>query len=171
MAKKQAAQEAAPEARPPRAARILSALARYRPLLMVGLVVGFFAGAVALWRAYGDQITARNAAQYRVTLEGLQTSEQPAWIKSSVRDEVFADAGWDKQPLSILEPDVTVRVARAFEQHTWVARVVRVTKGRPARMDVEVQYRRPIAMVEVEFQGQNGLLPVDGEGILLPPED
>jgi hypothetical protein len=52
-----------------------------------------------------------------------------------------------------------------------VERVVRVTKFFPARVQVELDYRRPVAMVEVEFQGQAGLLPVDRFGVLLPPKD
>jgi len=37
----------------------------------------------------------------------------------------------------------------------------------PARVDVALRYRRPVAMVEVK----GGLFPVDADGVLLPPAD
>jgi hypothetical protein len=48
-----------------------------------------------------------------------------------------------------------------------VATVEKVETSYPARIHVTVVYRRPVAMVEVH----DGLLPVDGRGVLLPPED
>jgi hypothetical protein len=38
-------------------------------------------------------------------------------------------------------------------------------------MTVELVYRRPVGMVEVEFEGEAGLLPVDRYGVLLPSRD
>ena len=40
-------------------------------------------------------------------------------------------------PLSILDDDLTGRIAAAFALHPWVAKVVRVTKHHPAGVDVE----------------------------------
>jgi hypothetical protein len=52
-----------------------------------------------------------------------------------------------------------------------VAKVVRVHKRFPAAAEVELQYRRPVAVVRVEPQGESRLLFVDESGILLPTED
>jgi len=152
-------------------ARLLQSLARWRPLIIPAMIVGFVAGAIALWWRYGDEVVSSHPQRYRVELENVLVTDPPAWVKADVRSEVFHDAGWHEQPLSILENDLTVRVAQAFEQHTWVAKVSRVRKQSPATVKVELQYRRPVAMVEVDYQGRGGLLPVDAEGVLLPPED
>ncbi len=152
-------------------ARMLQALARWRPLIIPALIVGFVAGAAALWARFGQGIVSSNPSQYEVSLQRIHVTEAPSWIKADVRGEVFHDAGWHEQQPSILEEDLTLRVAQAFEQHTWVANVTRVTKQSPATVSVELEYRRPVAMVEVDYQGQGGLLPVDAAGVLLPPED
>jgi hypothetical protein len=49
--------------------------------------------------------------------------------------------------------------------------VTRVSKHYPARVVVEMIYRKPVAMVEVSIDGGLGLFPVDIEGVLLPPTD
>ena len=152
-------------------ARILQSLAPWRPLIIPAMIVAFIAGAVALWWKYGDALVQSRPQQYHVALERIHLNAPPDWIKTDVRSDVFHDADWLEHPLSILEDDLTVRVAQAFEQHTWVAKVTKVTKSSPATLNLELQYRRPVAMVEVDYQGQGGLLPVDGNGILLPPED
>ncbi len=160
--------EEQPEARTP--SRLEQMLARLRPLLLALILIAFIAGGISLWRKYGGGIVAGDE-QYLVRVENLEVSPQPAWITSDVREEVYFDAGWEKQPPSILETDLAVRVAQAFEQNTWVAKVGQVTKHHPSRVVVQLEYRRPVAMVEVDYQGEAGLLPVDGEGILLPPDN
>jgi hypothetical protein len=151
--------------------QLAATLAQYRVPLMIGTIVVFIGGAIGLWRRYGAEIESQRAEKFLVALDGFEVPTQPAWIPADIRAEVFQDAGWQQQPPSILETDLTVRVAQAFEQHTWVAKVTRVTKHHPARVVVDLQYRRPVAMVEVDYQGQSGLLPVDNLGVLLPPED
>jgi hypothetical protein len=168
MAKKQPKVEEAGEPAPAAAGR---RVVPWRPLTMAAIMVAFIAGAVMLWRNFGDAITQRGGSQYLLEVKGIELSPAPPWLKADVRAEVYADSGWDKEPPSILQPDLTIRVAQAFEQHTWVAKVTRVTKHHPARVAIELTYRRPAAMVEVDYQGQSGLLPVDTEGVLLPPDD
>ena len=46
-------------------------------------------------------------------------------------------------------------------------KVVHVSKRYPARVLVELDYRRPVAMVEVT----GGWLPIDGDAVLLPTSD
>ena len=146
-------------------------LAQYRLPLMIGTIVLFIGGVIGLWRKFGGEIESQRADKYLVTLAGLEVTPQPAWIPTDIRGEVYQDAGWEQKRPSILETDLTVRIAQAFEQHTWVAKMSRVTKHHPARVVVDLQYRRPVAMVEVDYQGQSGLLPIDSLGVLLPPED
>lgn len=152
-------------------ARLLQTLARWRMAIIPVLLVGFVVGAVVLWKQFGAGIVASNPDRYHLSLERIHVTPPPAWVKADVRGEVFRNAGWREQSPSILEDDLSVRVAQAFEQHTWVAKVTRVTKQSQATINVELEYRRPVAMVEVDYQGQGGLLPVDAEGVLLPPED
>ena len=91
----------------------------------------------------------------------------PPWIHTDLKAEVLRDASLDG-PLSLLDKELTVRVAHAFALHPWVAKVQRVSKRSPAGVQVDLDYRRPVAMVEVPGPA---LLPVDGEGVLLPTAD
>ena len=86
-----------------------------------------------------------------------------------MKADVIADGGLKE--LNLLDPQVTVRVAQAFATHSWVKTVRRVRKHHPARIQVDLEYRRPAAMVEVDLAGEKGLLPVDETGVLLPPSD
>ncbi|HEX6987406.1 MAG TPA: hypothetical protein VF170_18655, partial [Planctomycetaceae bacterium] len=67
----------------------------------------------------------------------------------------------------VLDPALLPRLAEAFAKEPWVKRVVRLRKGLPAHVEVELEYRRPVAMIDVK----QGVYPVDEEGVLLPPED
>lgn len=145
-------------------------LGRSARLLAVIAVSGLLlAGLVYLWRNHRD--AALGGLEYQLTTDRIETTEQPLWINADVKGEVFRDAGWDEHRLSLLDPELTIKIAQAFATHSWIARVTRVSKHHPARVVVQLEYRRPVAMVEVNLNGQSGLLPVDMESVLLPPDD
>lgn len=148
--------------------RLLSFLAgarAHRAVLMIGgLVLGFTGGAYVLWQNVAERVM--NDADYLLTAERIQISSPPEWITTDIRAEVVRDASLDR-PISILEAGVVEQVAQAFALHPWVEHVQQVSKHHPARVDVVLSYRRPVAMVEVP----GGLYPVDITGILLPSAD
>jgi hypothetical protein len=134
-------------------------------LVLTGLFVG---GAVYAWHRWGSQIT--QSEEYFVLPENIEVTPPPKWVKTDVKAEVVRDGGLTRLPL--LDRQLTIKVAQAFEAHPWVERVSRVRKlSHPARLTVELNYRQPVAMVEVMLQGRPGLLPVDKSGVLLPPHD
>ena len=106
------------------------------------------------------------SGQYTVTLDKVAITPPPNWIHADIRTEVFRDASLDG-PLGILDDNLPERVAHAFSLHPWVAKVGLVRRLSPARVEVELVYRRPVCMVEV----REGPLPVDGQGVLLPSDD
>lgn len=140
----------------------------YRRLLVVLLLVaGVTGGAYFGWRRLGPQIV--QGPEYILQPDQIQIPPAPPWIRSDVRAETIRDGGLTG--LSILDRELTVKIARAFSLHTWVENVRRVRKEQPARVIVELVYRRPVAMVEVTMNDRPGLLPVDVKGVLLPPGD
>ncbi|MBX3412067.1 MAG: hypothetical protein KF708_05060 [Pirellulales bacterium] len=130
---------------------------------LVVLVVLWFAGR-ASWLYVRRHVTARD--EYRLTVDDFHLTPPPAWIRTEVRTEAVRATGLDRGA-SILDDDLAVRVAEGFKLHPWIARVDRVTKSHPARVDVEVTYRQPTVMVEVP----EGLYPADAAGIWLPTAD
>jgi hypothetical protein len=129
-------------------------------ILFAFVVVGGF----LLWTNYGPYVLSDR--KYELTASAFEATPQPAWImRSNVSAESVMAGGLTG--LSIRKPDLTVVVSQAFRMHPWVKSVNHVTKRHPARVLVDVTYRQPVAMVEVP----TGRLPVDIEGVLLPPGD
>ncbi len=105
-----------------------------------------------------------NRPEYRLRASNIRVTEIPQWVPRDLVEQVAAQAGL-KPTRSVLDEQLTSDLANAFRQHPWVEKVVKVSKKVPAQVDVELVYRRPVAMVEVP----TGLLPVDGSGVVLPP--
>ena len=123
-------------------------------------------GSYAVWQQVRGHVI--GGEEYRIDPDKIVISPPPAWIRSDVKAEVIRDATF-AAPLSLLDGDLTVRMATAFAAHPWVAHVERVSKHYPAGLDVVLTYREPVAMVEVE-EG-TAALPVDAEGVVLPTDD
>ncbi|MBM4091559.1 MAG: hypothetical protein FJ276_19345 [Planctomycetes bacterium] len=129
-------------------------------------------GAFTAWAKWGGLIT--NGSMYALGADTLQVTPQPAWIHSDVKAEVLRDGSLTSA--SLLDPDLTHQVVRAFELHTWVAEVTsagkRLEGGKP-RMVVTVRYREPVIMVRARDPQWEGdcFYPVDTEGIFLPPDE
>jgi hypothetical protein len=137
-----------------------------RPALMFLALIGLFVGTwYVAWRFYaGPHVLAD--LRYRVTVEDVEITPLPPWIHSDVRAEAIRGITLGGS-MSIMNDELTQRVADAFGLHPWVAKVTGVRKFRPSRLKVDLQYRRPVLMVEVP----GGLLPVDVQGAWLPSGD
>lgn len=153
----------------PAVSRPLAGGARRRGLLGAALVAFVIGGTAYAWNRWGNEISSR--PEYVLQPEGVEITSPPDWVRADVRAEVIRDGGL--AGLSILDRQLTVKVAQAFSAHSWVENVSRVSKkkDRQARVIVELNYRKPVAMVEVVMDNQPGLLPIDAAGVLLPPED
>jgi hypothetical protein len=136
--------------------------------MAVVVVAAFSGGAWAVWRRVEKHV--ENSPDYLVRVEQIVVTPPPDWVRSDVRAEAFRTASPPDRPLSSLDEGLTQRVYSAFMLHPWVAKAV-VTKRAPARVKVEIVYRRPVCMVEVTNGAAVELLPVDGEGVWLPGED
>jgi hypothetical protein len=91
----------------------------------------------------------------------------PPWIRDATfRDQIFRVAT-DEGPLSIHDDDLIDRLRTACALHPWVARVTSIQKLYPATVRVDLVYRKPVCMVQVE----EALIPVDAEGYVLPTDD
>lgn len=132
-------------------------------VFMVALCLGLFFA----WKKWGPEFTSHE--RFRLSAEFIEVTPQPPWIHSDVKAEVIRDGNLDE--LRILDEQVTVKVAGAFALHNWVSNVKRVSKHSGPKVMVDVEYRKPVAMVEVTSGGSRGLLPIDGSSVLLPTED
>jgi hypothetical protein len=138
-----------------------------RVLLAAGILAALMAGACyAVWHHVRSHVLADS--QYQIHPEHITVTPPPDWIRADIKAEILRDLN-RAGPLSLLDEDLTVRLATAFSAHPWVARVDRVSKHFPSGVEVAVAYRVPVAMVEVQ-EGQ-ALLPVDIQGVVLPTRE
>jgi hypothetical protein len=146
------------------------ALGPGRPGLFFLLLVGLFVGAwYVAWRFYaGPHVLAD--PRYRITADDVEITPPPPWIHSDVRGEAIRGITL-RGSMSVMDDKLTQRIADAFGLHPWVAKVVGVRKFHPSRVKVDLEYRRPVLMVEVPVPGGVGLLPVDVQGAWLPSGD
>ncbi len=137
---------------------------RGRAILAIAVVAAVFFGSRLLWRMVREHVETR--PEYQAAVDNIQITPLPAWIHTDVKTEVIRDAGLPAE-LSILDDRLIDRLKQAFALHPWIARVDKVERSYPNHIQVEVVYRRPVAMVEV----RGGLLPIDAEAVLLPTAD
>ena len=104
--------------------------------------------------------------EYQVTLDRITVTPAPRWVPEDLVEDVLHRVGLDA-PLSLQEPTLSERIAAAFVTHPWIEEVHRVKKSYPARVHVELTYRRPVAIV----RGMDGAYPVDALGVVLPGND
>jgi hypothetical protein len=149
------------------AVRVLLRPQHRGPLLAAAVVGAALAGLLYAWHRWGEP--GLNSPEYSVTLDKIIVTPQPAWIHADVKAEVLRSA--DATRLNLREPKLVEELAAAFAMHPWVAKVVQVRKSFPARIDVQLEYRRPVAAVEVASKNEPGLLFVDAAGVLLPSAD
>lgn len=86
---------------------------------------------------------------------------------------VYRDAGLDS--VSLLDRAACAQISSAFGSHPWVRRVIGVRKQPTGGLDVRLEYRQPVAMVDVVSRHPDlsgvGCFAVDADGVLLPPAD
>ena len=136
-------------------------------LLLLAMLGGLGYAAFEAWKHWGASHA--HWETYTLGWEEISVSPPPPWVRSDVKGDVARRV--ESTRLALRDQDLTRQVAQSFALHPWVAKVQRVKKAYPASLQVELAYRRPVAMVEVEHQGRAGLLPIDRDGVLLPPED
>lgn len=133
----------------------------------VGAIVVLAAAAALgafLWSRFSDAVGRSDDTVLRP--EAVVLRGQGPWVKADIRAEALTSASLDRG-LPLHDPELANRLARAFDMHPWVRRVVRVELRHPAAALVEIECREPAAMVGVS----GGLLAVDAEGFVLPSGD
>ena len=122
------------------------------------------AGVWALWSRYAD--ATRGHPDVVLLPDAVRLRGVADWVKSDLKMEALRNASLDRG-LPLDDPELQRRLARAFDMHPWVRRVVGVELLHPAAAIVEIECREPVATVA----WQDGLLAVDAEGVVLPSAD
>jgi hypothetical protein len=133
-------------------------------------VLALAIGANLAWRQFGPAIARQ--PQYQISADHIRITPLPPWIHSDVRAEALRDGGL-AGALSVLDDreELEQRVRNAFGSHPWVAAVNRIALSLPAAIEVELDYRRPVAAVEVAADKSTTYSPIDIAGVRLPNAD
>ena len=138
----------------------------FRPSMLFRM--SLIAGVCALWPYAAQRLPSLGKrAEYRLTFQQIQISPAPERnvpVNLVEQVEKLADGPRD---LSVLDENLAANVAEAFRKHPWVAKVVRVKKMFPASVVVELEYRRPVAVVQIP----GGRIPIDADAVVLPKGD
>lgn len=155
-----------PRTAQPVAPRSGAAARRGKPsgALLVASVVAMVTVAFLLINRLVPDLSAR--PEYQITAAQIILPTPPRWVPADIREQVFQKTA-ESGSLSLLDDTLSERLAAAFHTHPWVLRVIRVRKSWPARVHVDVEWRRPVAMIT----GIDGFYPVDENGVLLPSRD
>jgi len=144
----------------------------WRRVVVVPLILVLFGfGSWMMWKKYRDEVLGH--ASYRLDPNNIQYTDPPDWLDRDIRAEVVKLGSLELKRIN--ERGLTVLVAGAFELHPWVKDVDRVVPYYPAKLVVELTYRKPVAVVVRPYQ-ENGvaylnLYPIDAEAVLLPKDD
>lgn len=152
--------------------RLIDALLPRSPgwiLALFAMVVVAIAGYQG-WRYVVPWVA--ESPHYQVEPGDIVISQTPPWIRTDIKEKVILDASLDGS-MSILDDDLVERVTAAFEFHPWVKEVQRIELSAGPRIDVQLTYRRPVAVVRVAGGSSSEVeyAPVDLEGRRLPGED
>lgn len=139
----------------------------FRLTLALALIAATIAASAYAWRTWADPVV--RGPRYTLTRENIEITPLPTWIRTDLLGQVVRHGSLEGQAL--LDPQLTIKVADAFRLHAWVREVRRVTKRYPTHVQVALEFRRPVALVQVETETARGVLPVDGDSVVLPRED
>lgn len=130
------------------------------PMILVLLIT---AGGVILaakfWSDY--RTTLRGDQQFAIDPDKVTMTAQPDWIHSDFRQTALS--GFDWQNRSLLDATLVKDLGQHLQKQLWVEQVTKVQKD-PTGLQVDLQFRRPVAMVELQ---ENKLFPVDRNGVVL----
>ena len=126
------------------------------------------AGVCALWPYVAQKLPSlEGRPEYQISFTEIQVNPLPKHpVPQNLVEQVAEQSGVPSK-VSLLSESLTSDIAAAFRRHPWVAKVVRVQKSFPAAVTVELEYRQPVLMAQV----QGGRIPVDIHGVLLPTAD
>jgi hypothetical protein len=133
----------------------------------LAVVLAAIVGSCIAWQKWGAP--SLGSAEYLVVPEQIEVTPQPTWIHTNVKADCIRSLAGIR--LDLLDRDLVEKVANAFALHPWVAQVVRIEKRYPAQLSVDIEYRRPTLVVKLDSPGEDGLLFLDEEAVLLPSSD
>lgn len=137
----------------------------YRPrvLVCVALLIGAFVAAPHV-RRLSRELTRQEL--YLVDGSDVRISKPHRWVSPDFFTEAVERSGL-RTPLSVADPALIPALKAGLEASPWIAEVRAMRADFNDGIAIHVIYRKPAMTV----QTASGLYPLDGEGVVLPPQD
>ncbi len=114
--------------------------------------------AIACWEKYGNRIIDQPAMT--LTPEKIYLTAQPQWVSSDLKQLVMGDVedpGYVAP--SIMDTTLVPQTVASLRSVGWIENIDRVEKSKTG-LEIDLTYRRPIAVVEVTGGAKKGLKKV-----------
>lgn len=129
----------------------------------VRIALGLCAAAMLALSCYALLVFAPKEEQFRIPFSTVACSPAPSYVGREFLAEVRTSAQLP-EVLDMRAPDLAQQLQQAFARHPWVAKVDRVALQGRRRVEVELHYRVPVAVVVIEPDRYL----VDRDGFVLP---
>ena len=131
-------------------------------LLFIGIGT-LVAGSYSVWQFVWPRVQAR--PEYQISLSDIWITPPPPWIQSKLITDIHR---WNDLPetLSLLDRNLTKQLAHVFSRHPWIQTVKEVRITQPGRVEVRVEYRKPVAVVKTS----KGSFTISAGAVVLPRE-
>ncbi|MAT15028.1 MAG: hypothetical protein CMJ46_07135 [Planctomyces sp.] len=140
---------------------LMQNLFRPFPLLWLALITALVVLAPRVYRNLPDL---GEQSRYQLTPDRIQLLNRPEWVPSHFLSSVIAR---HQIPDNVLEPELARTISGWFSNEPWVEKVDAVTIGYPPQVTVQLSFREPVAVVNLDGQ----LYPIDAHAVILPKED
>lgn len=128
-------------------------------------------GGYIAWHRWGVANVSPNFQSVDPAL--IQISDPPPHVRSDITASVYRDTAMEG--LSLMDRQAAAKIASAYAMHPWVRNVHSVRKLPGGVVDVRLEYREPVAMVQVyrtvAGNREKYFFPIDADAVLLPTRD
>ena len=119
------------------------------------------------WQRVRGRVVQSN--EHHFSYAAVQVTEAPDWVPETIVNDVISNfnVGRPSQE-KLIDHELLQELSAAFRAHPWVESVDGVYAVFPAKIFIDLTYRKPVGMVVLP--SMKGVYAVDGQGVHLPSE-
>ena len=116
-------------------------------------------GAIQLWHTHYHTLI--DLPEYQLTEQRIQLNQPPPWVDVDLKTAILEQL---QQAPSLLDNQLVPLTADMCNALPWIEKIGRIEKV-TAGLDVELQYRQPVGLVEISTQ--SGAQVIDRQAVLM----
>ena len=126
----------------------------FRPLVPLTTLIVVYAGiSYLLWRplnseAGGYESSAQKLLPEKALYSAFASNSRPPWMSIQDYRQIAIEGAAAAKNHSVFEAGLSRKLASTFERNSWVERVREVRLRFPARMELELDFRKPCAKLD-----------------------